>query len=395
MIDDEPISRVNEFKKPGVAGATKNERRKTDDSLKTERKKADQALDEWRKAQETQIDETIAKDRLRFDEQIAAGRTEADGTEQAAGVGQEARRTADQEIAANRQQEDETLSKKRQSQTAMEGTIITEERMQTDISLHSERLLTDDAYAYAELLLAGERKTLEIAKKAVTTRDEFLAIVSHDLRSPLSVISMCATELTKACNEKRLTELERQWVDTILRYSASMGRLISDLLDVERMATGRLELARMPLDLRDLIKESVDSFQIWALKLEIKLTLDIAPNSNLVAYVDQERIRQVLDNLISNAMKFTPRGGSVSVRAESDDTAVRLSITDSGQGIAEEKLPNIFERFYQIKHEEPGGIGMGLYIAKWIVDGHNGKIWVESKLKCGSTFFFSLPHAHR
>ena len=206
---------------------------------------------------------------------------------------------------------------------------------------------------------------------------------------------MCASELAKASAEKRLTVLESQWVETILRYSASMDRLISDLLDVERMANGNLELARMPWDLNTLIKESVNSFQIWALKLEIKLTLDSDPENKIIAYIDGERIRQVLDNLISNALKFTPRGGSVSVRAESDDTAVRVSITDTGSGIAKDKLEHIFERFYQIKHVDGGGIGMGLFIAKWIVDAHFGKIWVESKPNSGSTFFFSLPLSYR
>lgn len=395
MNDDEPMSTKYEPKKPRVAETTKQERLKTDASLLVERKKADLTVGETRKAKERKMDEEIAKDRLQSDEQLATDRAGAVGTLEGAALGQEERRIVDQERTANRLQDDETLSKKRQAQTALESTIISEERTQTDISLRSERILTDDAYAYAELLLAGERKTLEIAKNAVTTRDEFLAIVSHDLRSPLGVISMCASELAKACAEKRLTDLETQWVDTILRYSESMGRLISDLLDVERMSTGRLELARMPLDLADLIQEAIKSFQIWALKLEIKLSLDIAPKSNLVAYVDSERIRQVLDNLISNAMKFTPRGGSVSVRADSDDTAVRLSVTDTGPGVAEDQLANIFDRFNQIKHGDPGGVGMGLFIAKWIVDAHNGKIWVESKLKSGSTFFFSLPHAHR
>ncbi|MEI8026019.1 MAG: HAMP domain-containing sensor histidine kinase [Pseudomonadota bacterium] len=395
MSDEEPMSTKNESIKPGGSATTKLERLKTDASLLMERKKADLSIGESRKEKERKLDEEIAKDRLRSDKQLATERAGAVGTPEAADLHAEERRIADQERAANRLQEDEALLRKRQTHTAMESTIISEERMQTDISLRSERLLTDDAYAYAELLLAGERKTLEIAKNAVATRDEFLAIVSHDLRSPLSVILMCANELTKACTEKRLTELEAQWVDTILRYAANMGRLISDLLDEERMATGRLELARMPLDLRDLIKESVKSFQIWALKLEIKLSVDIAPNSHLVANIDSERIRQVLDNLISNAMKFTPRGGSVSVRAESSESEVRVSVTDTGSGIAEDQLANIFDRFHQIKHGDPGGVGMGLFIAKWIVESHNGKIWVESKPKSGSTFSFSLPHSHR
>ena len=157
------------------------------------------------------------------------------------------------------------------------------------------------------------------------------------------------------------------------------------------MTNGNLELARMPWDLNTLIKESINSFQIWALKLEIKLTLDSDPENKLIAYIDGERIRQVLDNLISNALKFTPRGGSVSVRAESDDTAVRVSITDTGSGIAKDKLERIFDHFYQIKHVAGGGIGMGLSIAKWIVEAHSGKIWVESKSNYGSTCFFALP----
>jgi len=400
MSHEETKSTKHEPMKLGIAAATKDERGKTDTSLIAERKKADVAVHELRVVNERKMDEDIAKDRLKSDEQAATDRAGAVSSQEAADLVSEESRIADQTIAdqtiaADRRRDDEVLSKERQAQTALEMSIIAEERTQTDISLRSERILTDDAYAYAELLLAGERKTLEIAKTAVMTRDEFLAIVSHDLRSPIGVISMCASELAKASAEKRLTVLESQWVETILRYSASMDRLISDLLDVERMANGNLELARMPWDLNTLIKESVNSFQIWALKLEIKLTLDSDPENKLIAYIDGERIRQVLDNLISNALKFTPRGGSVSVRAESDDTAVRVSITDTGSGIAKDKLEHIFERFYQIKHVDGGGIGMGLFIAKWIVDAHFGKIWVESKPNSGSTFFFSLPLSYR
>jgi signal transduction histidine kinase len=395
MIIEELLSTKDEPVEPIKPDESKHERFKTDTNLLLERTKTDIAIGAARKTAAREADAEIAQSRLKFDEQLAKARSGAIGSHEATGRELEERRITDQGTDANRKHDDEDRLKARQVRDASEVALFAEERSHTDASLRAERILTDQAYAYAELLLAGEQKSLKLANDALTTRDEFLAVVSHDLRSPLAVISMCASELTKACAEKRLSELEAQWVDTILRHSASMGRLISDLLDVDRIANGSLQLSRMPRDMHSLVEEAVKSFQVWAAKLEINLSADTGFDRSLVAYIDGDRIRQVIDNLITNAMKFTPRGGSVSVRAESDGTTVRVTVTDTGPGIAEGEQKSVFDRFYQVSKGDRRGVGLGLYIAKWIVEAHNGKIWVESKPNSGSSFVFSLPHSHR
>ena len=231
---------------------------------------------------------------------------------------------------------------------------------------------------------------LVFMKKAVTTRDEFLAIVSHDLRSPLAIISMCADTLNDACKEKRLTLIECKWVETIRRNTASVNRLILDLLDVQHMASGNLSINCTLCKMNSLVNEVINSLQIVAEKNGITLKIDL-PLKPLIAVADRERIRQVLANLVGNALKFTPNPGTVVVRGFEASFQLHFSVQDTGLGIAEERHEQIFERFSRLKRHDRRGVGLGLFIAKWIVEAHGGKIWLESEEGRGSTFFFSVP----
>ena len=169
-----------------------------------------------------------------------------------------------------------------------------------------------------------------------------------------------------------------------------MDRMISALLDVERMAHDKLVLTPARIDLRGLLQECMDiSAPVVATKSFSMTTRSSA--QPLFADVDHDRILQVLSNLIGNALKFTPPGGIIELAASQHETSAVISVTDNGPGIAEESQTHIFDRFSQLKLNDRRGLGLGLFIAKWIVEAHKGRIWVTSQVGKGSTFSFSLP----
>ena len=180
---------------------------------------------------------------------------------------------------------------------------------------------------------------------------------------------------------------------SIKRSAGEMLRLIQDLLDIERIAIGKLVLHYEKHDISEIIREVVGDFQRDATAKGITLTAKPEAGCDDVL-CDRSRVVQVLSNLIGNAIKFTPAQGQICVSCaqtgpESRD--VQVSVSDTGAGIAPEKIGTIFERFSQINSQDRRGIGLGLYIAKMMVEEHPGRIWVESKLGEGSTFHFTLP----
>lgn len=169
-----------------------------------------------------------------------------------------------------------------------------------------------------------------------------------------------------------------------------MNRLIGDLVDVASIEAGRLAVTREVGDPSQVIHEAVDTLSAQAVASEIRLVAHIATTPLLLAF-DPARVLQVLTNLISNAIKFTPAGGSIVVRAEQVGHDILFEVEDTGMGIAVEHLDTIFLRFSQIKKNDRRGLGLGLFISKCIVQGHGGRIWAESKLGEGTTFYFTLP----
>jgi signal transduction histidine kinase len=168
--------------------------------------------------------------------------------------------------------------------------------------------------------------------------------------------------------------------------------MIQDLLDVKRMESGRLTTDLRPEDPAVLINDTIDMLRPLAAGSTIRLEPDIEENLPLVL-ADSARVQQVLSNLVGNAVKFTPRDGRITVCAERLESEVRFAVIDTGPGIPTEQLPHIFGRFWQAKTSDSRGIGLGLAIAKGIVEAHNGRIWVESHVGLGSTFYFTLPAA--
>ena len=230
------------------------------------------------------------------------------------------------------------------------------------------------------------------AQRATHVRDEVLGIVSHDLRNPLSAISMCASTLLELPRSD-LADQAEELGQTIQSSAEWMQRMIQDLLDVGSLEAGRLSLERQPEDLFVLIHQILSMFERNARERSITLRADLPEDLPRVD-ADAERVLQVLGNLVGNAMKFVGRGGSVIVRATAHPDVVEVEVVDTGPGIPEDELPRIFERFWQVRRSARArGTGLGLAIAKGIVEAHGGQIRVESAVGTGSIFAFTLPRA--
>jgi len=229
------------------------------------------------------------------------------------------------------------------------------------------------------------------AQQATRARDDVLAVVAHDLRNPLNTVTMAVSLMLETTPPERVQE--RRQAEIVRRAADRMNRMIQDLLDVKRMESGRLTVDSRPEQPDVLINDTVDMLRPLAAGSIIRMETNIEDNLPPVI-ADAARIQQVLSNLVGNAVKFTPRAGTISVCAERGDGEVRFSVIDTGPGIPAEQLPHIFGRFWQAKTSDRRGIGLGLAIAKGIVEAHNGRIWVESSVGLGSTFYFTLPTAN-
>ena len=228
------------------------------------------------------------------------------------------------------------------------------------------------------------------AQQATRARDDVLAVVAHDLRNPLNTVSMAVTLMLESTPPERVQE--RRQVEIVRRAADRMNRMIQDLLDVKRMESGRLTIDARPEPPSALINDTIDMLRPLATGSTIRLETSIDERLPPVL-ADAARVQQVLSNLVGNAVKFTPRNGRITVCAERIDGEVRFGVIDTGPGIPPEQVPHIFGRFWQAKTSDRRGIGLGLAIAKGIVEAHNGRIWVESHVGLGSTFYFTLPSA--
>ena len=234
------------------------------------------------------------------------------------------------------------------------------------------------------------RQRAEAAEQATRARDEVLAIVSHDLRNPLNlVLSSGAFLLETAAG---LEPGEREQLRLVHRAAGHMSRLIQDLLEVSGMEAGHVSIEPAPVQVEPLVREACRLQEHAARAGSIGVTREISAGLPPVP-ADRDRILQVFGNVIGNALKFTPAGGEVRVRAERDGDAVRFSVSDTGGGIREEDLPHVFDRFWQARRSRDGGAGLGLAISRGIVAAHGGEMWVESEPGRGSTFLFTLPVA--
>ena len=226
------------------------------------------------------------------------------------------------------------------------------------------------------------------AQDALRAREDLLAIVSHDLRNPLGVVLASTSLLLKSNLPPDKQERARRQGEAIQRAGNRMNRLIRDLLDFASIQAGRLSVSVRPQDVAAMVAEVLEVLEPLAAAKSTKLVADVVPD--LAIRCDHDRVIQLFSNLIGNSIKFTPDGGTITVRAAPDGDVVRFSVIDTGPGISPEELPHVFDRYYQAQRRNRDGIGLGLSIAKGIVEAHGGRIWVESEEGKGSTFSFTL-----
>jgi PAS domain S-box-containing protein len=264
------------------------------------------------------------------------------------------------------------------------------------ISCNTHRLYFENDLRFAEELawhaaLAIDNSRLyDEAEKAVRTRDDLLAVVSHDLRSPLSAILMNAQLMIRTGKGGKVDPNER--ARRIVNSAAMMNRLISDLLDLSKIEAGHLELTQNPLDVDLLVHEITDLMASIAEEKSVSIDLKLLEKPIRVT-ADHDRVLQILSNLIGNAIKFSPHEGQITVGVKIDADEVVFWVADKGPGISKEDHSHLFERYWQSEgaKKKQAGTGLGLYIARKMVQAHGGRIWASSELGQGSTFFFSLP----
>jgi PAS domain S-box-containing protein len=244
----------------------------------------------------------------------------------------------------------------------------------------------------AEAASEGLRRSETALQRAVAARDQILGIVAHDLRNPLGTIFMQASALQRGGPEP--DRRSRKPRDTILRAANRMNRLIQDLLDVALVEAERLKVKREQVAAAELIMEAVETQRSFASSAKIEVRLDLGEAAPQV-WADHDRLLEVFENLIGNAIKFTEPGGRITVGSRAKEDEVLFWVSDTGCGIGPESLPHVFDRFWQAEeHAGRAGAGLGLPIAKGIIEAHDGRIWVESTLGRGSTFFFAIPTAY-
>lgn len=225
---------------------------------------------------------------------------------------------------------------------------------------------------------------------AVSNRDDFLGIVSHDLRGLLGGIVSAAGLLLMKAPDNADGRYARAQAERIKRYSARMNRLIGDLIDVASIQAGKLSVAPAAADAATLLTEAAETFGSTAAAQDIDIEIHVEQRP-LPWVFDYTRLLQVMTNLVSNAVKFTPAGGRIVVRGERAGSDLRLSVSDTGPGIPEQHIEAVFERFWQVDASDGRGLGLGLYIARCIVDAHHGRIWAESPDTSGSTISLTIP----
>lgn len=249
------------------------------------------------------------------------------------------------------------------------------------------------AIASRASLAIGNARSFDAARRASVMRDEVLAVVSHDLRNPLATISMA---LNRLGDDSEIGSRRRDEFLKIAHASVDwMQRMIQDLLDAASIDAGRLSIEPRDSDLSVLVVHAAAMFEQTCADQGITLTTEVPEQISRIQ-LDPERILQLIGNLLSNAVKFTPRDGRVSLSVIERDREIVVSVRDSGPGIPAGDIPHLFDRFWHARRSaRVRGNGLGLSIAKGILDAHGGRIWVETAEGIGSTFSFGLPRATR
>ncbi len=263
------------------------------------------------------------------------------------------------------------------------------ERLKIEDDLAKERRLNNIEINKAVKFLADEQAAHQVTKDELISREELMAIVSHDLRNPIGAISNC-TEMLRESSSTKIDEEMEKWLAFIDRNANSALRLVNDLLDLERISTGKFDLQLASHDIVNLIKQSIQNAASYTMsKMSIQFT---PPDEPIFVVCDADRVIQVVGNLIGNAEKFNPAEGRITIDIrELSNRFIEVSVSDTGTGIPVDELNRIFERFSQLGKKDRRGLGLGLYISKVIVEAQGGQLSVKSTIGEGSTFSFTLP----
>ena len=354
-------------------------RESTDGSLRAERGKTDDELASRLVVTDQLADQVLHTARERAQKVLLGTRRKADDSPQRddllaaeqTAIGEERARD-DEVVRQEHARADDITAAERKERDRIVASLLDRERSDTNAGLLLERVTADDV---------------------VRRRETFLGMVSHDLRNELAGIAMNVAQIVKHASHDDAGGRIFRSATNVQRIAIRMSRLIGDLLDVASIEAGKFMIATEAHDVRRVVDDVVESFQSIASAKDISLVGETMVEST-VARFDHQRILQVLGNLLTNALRFTPQGGRISVRAErrqgDSGGATWFSVSDTGPGIAADRLESIFERYAQGPVADRKGLGLGLYIAKRIVEAHGGKIWAESS-GSGSTFTFILP----
>ncbi|MDZ7670315.1 MAG: ATP-binding protein [Gammaproteobacteria bacterium] len=288
---------------------------------------------------------------------------------------------ADRRLEIFRERADQTLAEERSISPPSSDEVM-EERLAADDSKDAERIATDSILVDRD---AG-KAALDVASQVEMQRKDVFEMVAHDLRNPLHVILGSADFLAETAE----TEAMRQSADDIAVAAGRMGRLLTGLLDVAQIDAGSFPVRKAPNDVRELLLEVRRAFHRLVESRELSVHIEV-PEAQVPALIDRDRVTQLLLNLLGNAIKFTPPGGSADLSVEHSETELEFVIADSGVGIPSDVLPNIFKRFWQQDPDHRRGLGLGLYICHAITEAQGGGIRVQSELGAGSTFRVSLP----
>lgn len=291
----------------------------------------------------------------------------------------------------------EVLHLRDDAERAPEQQIDAREQTAADVRAEFEALMEALREANGHLVMANLRsqslaeqmnQLYEEARSAIQAKDDFFSAISHELRTPLTSITGWAALLADSPDAATISEAAR----SIASSAAVQAQLIDDLLDVSRIMTNKFAITEARVDLRDVIEDSVSGMRPIATASDISLRKQV--DQPVVIDGDPARLRQVLTNLLTNAIKFTPAGGSIETRLSRDESFGIIEVADTGEGISAEFLPFVFERRAQATERRFAGLGLGLAIVKHIVELHRGSVEVRSEgAGKGATFTVRIPCA--
>ncbi|MEO5668330.1 MAG: HAMP domain-containing sensor histidine kinase [Bdellovibrionota bacterium] len=384
-----------------VTGLLGTVRKKTDTSLANERTKTDISLNREQNAAEMSADSLVSENRVHADQAQNDKRRLFDAKKEEARSSPDAQDlTSEREIADSSLEQERLVSDLAQKrERATSDAAVTKERRRLKLAAEAlfvlERGATDADLLGERTIIDGE---IELVATDLTNEVDahnetkaLMTVVSRDLKDPLDMIAKLGESLHASLVSEKIVSPEiHRLLGLIRRNSSSMERLVTDLLDLERLSTGNFPLNRTDEDVADVLMECTDIFGSIAMTKNIEITTNCSEQP-LMGTFDRDRILQVLSNLIQNALRHTPNKGSIAITAVRRGSQVEISVVDSGKEIPTKKQVGIVDKFSQLHKLGRQGSGLGLHLCKGIVEAHGGNISIESELGTGNTYCFTLP----